>query len=174
MSLDLTDDKSTLGQVMAWCRQATSHCLNQCWPKPHHKQTQCWHHMASLGPNELTHWGWDKMAAFSQTTLPDAFSWMKMLQFQLKFHWSFFLRVQLTKFQHWFRQWLGADQATSHYLSQWWLDYWRICVTRPQWVNPWQVELILEKTYFHFFDTDMAQEIEIIPCGREVHLYPVY
>ena len=28
-----TDDKSTLVQVMAWCRQATSHYLNQCWPR---------------------------------------------------------------------------------------------------------------------------------------------
>ena len=33
MPLDLTNDKSTLVQVMAWCRQATSHYLNQCWPK---------------------------------------------------------------------------------------------------------------------------------------------
>ena len=33
MSLDLTDDKSTLVQVMAWCRQATSHYLSQCWPR---------------------------------------------------------------------------------------------------------------------------------------------
>ena len=32
MPQDLTDDKSTLVQVMAWCRQATSHYLNQCWP----------------------------------------------------------------------------------------------------------------------------------------------
>ena len=32
MPWDLTDDKSTLVQVMAWCRQATSHYLNQCWP----------------------------------------------------------------------------------------------------------------------------------------------
>ena len=30
--VDLTDDKSTLFQVMAWCRQATSHYLNQCQP----------------------------------------------------------------------------------------------------------------------------------------------
>ena len=28
---DLTDDKSTLVQVMAWCRQAASHYLSQCW-----------------------------------------------------------------------------------------------------------------------------------------------
>ena len=33
MSLDLTDDKSTLVQVMAWCRQATSHYMSQCWPR---------------------------------------------------------------------------------------------------------------------------------------------
>ena len=33
MSLNLTDDKSTLVQVMAWCRQATSHYLSQCWPR---------------------------------------------------------------------------------------------------------------------------------------------
>ena len=33
MPLDLTDDKSTLVQVMAWCRQATSHYLSQWWPR---------------------------------------------------------------------------------------------------------------------------------------------
>ena len=32
MPWDLTDDKSTLVQVMAWCLQATSHYLSQCWP----------------------------------------------------------------------------------------------------------------------------------------------
>ena len=31
MLLGLTDDKSTLVQVMAWCRQAASHYLSQCW-----------------------------------------------------------------------------------------------------------------------------------------------
>ena len=33
MPMDLTDGKSTLVQVMAWCRQATSHYLSQCWPR---------------------------------------------------------------------------------------------------------------------------------------------
>ena len=74
----------------------------------------------------LTHWGRDTMDAISQTTFANAFSWMKMFKFLLKFHWSLFLRAQLTIFQHWFRWWLGADQATSHYLNQWWLNYWRI------------------------------------------------
>ena len=50
----------------------------------------------------LTHWGRDKMAAFSQTTLSNAFSWMKILEFRLKIHLSLFLMVLLTIFQHWF------------------------------------------------------------------------
>ena len=33
MPMDLTDGKSTLVQVMVWCSQATSHYLNQCWPR---------------------------------------------------------------------------------------------------------------------------------------------
>ena len=31
MPQDLTDDRSTLFQIMAWDRQATSHYLGQCW-----------------------------------------------------------------------------------------------------------------------------------------------
>ena len=30
-------------------------------------------------------------------------SWMKMQEFCLRFHWSLFLRFELTIFQHWFR-----------------------------------------------------------------------
>ena len=50
----------------------------------------------------LTHLPLDKMAAISQTTFSNAFSWMKMLEFPFKFHWSLFLRVQLTISEHWF------------------------------------------------------------------------
>ena len=74
----------------------------------------------------LTHWGQDKMAAIFQTMFSNAFSWMRILVFWLKFHWSLFPRVQLTIFQHWFRKWLGVGQATSHCLNQWWLVDWQI------------------------------------------------
>ena len=37
----LTDHSSTSVKVMAWCRQAISHYLNQCWPR-------------SLLPNDVT------------------------------------------------------------------------------------------------------------------------
>ena len=53
--------------------------------------------------DQLTHCGRDKMAAIFQTTFSNAFSWMKMYKFRLKFHWSLFPRVQLTTFQYWFR-----------------------------------------------------------------------
>ena len=33
MPQDFTVDESTLVQVMAWCHQATSHYLGQCWPR---------------------------------------------------------------------------------------------------------------------------------------------
>ena len=51
----------------------------------------------------LTHWGRDKMAAIFQTMFSNAFSWMKMHELRLRFHWRLFRRVQLTIFQHWFR-----------------------------------------------------------------------
>ena len=49
MSLDFTDDQSTLVQVMAWCHQATSHYLHQCWPR-------------SLSPYGITRPQWVKIS----------------------------------------------------------------------------------------------------------------
>ena len=64
-----------------------------------------------FGMCPLTQWGGDKMAAISQTIFSNALSWIKMFEFRLKFHWSLFLRVQLTIFI---------------YLNQLWLDCRRI------------------------------------------------
>ena len=50
MPLDLTDDKSTLVQVLAWCRKATSHYLSQCW-------------LRSMLPNGVTRPQWVKESA---------------------------------------------------------------------------------------------------------------
>ena len=58
MPLDLTYDKSKLVQVMAWCRQATSHYLS--WANV--VLNPC-RHMTSIGYNELREstlsWHWD-------------------------------------------------------------------------------------------------------------------
>ena len=66
-----------------------------------------------------THWGRDKIFIISQTTFSNAFSWVKMYELCLIFHWGWLLRFQLTIFQHWFWLWLGADQVKSHFLNQW-------------------------------------------------------
>ena len=88
------------------------------------------------------------MAAAFQTTFSNAFSWMKIASFWWKFHWNLFPRVHLTIFQHWFREWLGACQATSHYLNQWCLILMtHICVTRPQWVNGEKIFLFVFLTF---------------------------
>ena len=47
--LGWTDDKSTLVQVMAWCWQATSHYLSQCWPR----MVDLCRRRAPLGHNKL-------------------------------------------------------------------------------------------------------------------------
>ena len=59
-------------------------------------------------------------------TFSNAFYWMEIFEFWIKFHWTLFLGFQLTIFKHWFSQYRGAGQATNHYLNQWWLVYRRI------------------------------------------------
>ena len=44
-----------------------------------------------------------QMAAIFQTTFSNAFSWMKIYQFRLRFHWSLLPRVKLTIIHSWFR-----------------------------------------------------------------------
>ena len=77
-----------------------------------HRETTNWLTLAALavmvtGPTfcwlKLTYWGRYKMALVFQTTFSNVFFFMKMHEFRLRFHWSLFLRVQLTIFQHWFR-----------------------------------------------------------------------
>ena len=64
-------------------------------------------------------------------------SWMKTFDFHIKFHWSMFLRVQLIICQHWFRWWLGTQQATIHYLIQQWPSSGSspMHITWPHWVK---------------------------------------
>ena len=44
-----------------------------------------------------------QMAAISQTTFSQAFSWMKIHESRWRVHWRSFLRFELNIFQHWFR-----------------------------------------------------------------------
>ena len=116
MPLDCTDDKSALVQVMAWCRQATSHYLSQCWPR-------------SMLPNGVTRPQWvkpdDDMAPVGTKAHAEAkwniqTAFIRVSSWQLTLH---FMRII--------------------YIMQWSRDFWkmtshfRIITTFPsgQWVN---------------------------------------
>ena len=88
-----------------WQSLNTSPTMNAIWqPLGLYKETaKEWKEGQRNWQTVSTHLPLDKMAASSQTIFSDAFSWMKNFVFWLKFHWSLFLRVQLTITQHWFR-----------------------------------------------------------------------
>ena len=76
----------------------------------------------------LSHWGRDKMAAVSQTTLSKAFSWMKMFVPKGPINNS----PALVQIMAW-RQ--SGDKPLSEPMMVCLLAH--ICVTRPQWVKTW-------------------------------------
>ena len=94
MSLDFTDDQSTLVQVMAWCHQATSHYLSQCW-------------LSSLSPYGVAR----PQCVNTLRPRPNGCHFANIFKliflyiivvFRYKFPWRLVLKVQLTMSQHWF------------------------------------------------------------------------
>ena len=82
----------SVGQTGSWCPQVnfylwnTSQCTRMHWNDAlHNCQWRC--SCKGCQRESLTHWSRDKMAAISQTTFSNAFSWMKMYEF--RFHWDF-------------------------------------------------------------------------------------
>ena len=89
MPLNLTDDKSTLVQVMAWCRQATSHYLSQCWPR-------------SMSPYAITRPQWVKyLLGLTHCDLVTPYR-----DTNLKQHW---LRYWLIAWWHQANSWTNVD-----------------------------------------------------------------
>ena len=121
-----------------------------------------------------------------QTTFWNGFSSMEMYEFRLRFHWSLFPWVQLIIFQHWFRKWVSAGQATRHYRKQWWPNsLTQICFTQPQWDNSislyihnviiisWLSDYVVDDFVTVYVDKNMACTIIKIHCGI-VTSYGVY
>ena len=76
---------------------------------------------------------------------------MKIISFQFKFYWNMFPVIQLSICTHWFRKWLGAEWATSHYLDQRWPSLlMHTCVTRPQWVNESHLRKKFSSDHSHY------------------------
>ena len=83
----------------------------------------------------LTHWGRDKMDAISKTTLSNAFSWMKMLEFRLKIQ-KFVPKGPINKIPA-LVQIMAWRRPGDKPLSEPMLVNFptHICVSWPQWVN---------------------------------------
>ena len=90
------------------------------------------------GPMSLPHWGRDKMDAISQTTLSNAFSWLKMLDVRISINISLKYVPRglinnipaLIQIMAWRRP---GDKPLSEPMVVILLTH--ICVTRPQWVH---------------------------------------
>ena len=93
--------------------------------------------------DSLTHWGRDKMAAVSQTTLSIAFSWMKMFEFKsLKFvpEGPINFIPALVQIMAWRRP---GDKPLSELMMVSLLTH--ICVIRPQWVNKTMIWYVFQR-----------------------------
>ena len=101
---------------------------------------------------ELTHWGRDNMAAISQTTFSNAFSWMKNAWISLKISLKFVPNVRidnipaLVQIMAWRRP---GEKPLSEPMMVSLLMH--ICVTRPQWVNSNFEEVWLNQSGLHSF-----------------------
>ena len=83
-----------------------------------------------------THWGRDKMVLITQSIFSSAFSWTKMYEYCLRFHWNFSPKVRikdipaLVQIMAW-RQ--PGDKPLSEPIMVILLTH--ICIPRPQWLN---------------------------------------
>ena len=99
----------------------------------------------------LTHWGRDKMAAISQTTLSNAFSSMKMLRVSIEISLKFVPNgpinniTALVKIMAWRRP---GDKPLSEPMMI--RLPTPICVTRPQWVKITSLIGYLKKASNHY------------------------
>ena len=116
MPLDLTDDVSTLAQVMACCLTAPSHHLNQCWPiisevKWHSYSGNFLNHQPSITKIHL------KITCLKfYSNFPGA---NELIQSVPSTHGGQVLYRYLSKLDHhWFMQRLGALSVPSLYLNQ--------------------------------------------------------
>ena len=106
MTLDLTYDKSTLVQVMAWCCQAPNHYLSQCWPRylsPYGVPRLQWVNSLALG-----RFGWNFRLVI--------FRLQSRINIYIYIYWVFPVerpsgecqKTLLMINQHWFMWWVGA------------------------------------------------------------------
>ena len=123
----------------------------------------------------LANWGRDKMAAFSQTTLSNAFSWMKQLEFikiSLKFVPKGLVNntPALVLIMTWRRP---GDKPLSEPMIVSLPTH--ICVTRPQWVNVLDIHQLYEYNVgllvYKYHQDMLPLVMDIFVRNSDVHDY---
>ena len=85
--------------------------------------------LAACSHFDLTLGDHDEMAATLQMTFSNSFSFLKILYFD----WNF--AEICSQESYWYVR-LGSEQATCHYLNQWWSSLLRhTCIPQAWWVN---------------------------------------
>ena len=163
MPLDLTYDKSTLVQVMAWCRQATSHYLSQCWPRslspygiirPQVKSLT--HTIAQMSGNKTSHqkYGW---IAHSDPLGPDLISKTKQREMQLCAYFTYWLLVM----PH------GNKELGWHRFMLWLVAWWYQAIT---WTNVDFSSVRLHRMHHKIIWCEKLK-IFVIKCIRKLHFW---
>ena len=107
MPLDLTD-KSTVVEIISWCRQVPSHYLSQCSP-------------SSISPCGVTRPQWINVRIRNSKTLKNAYAPTNLLKYTMGLQTYFqFLSEEYhcnTVFFKLCRQWTLTDLKVSHKIS---------------------------------------------------------
>ena len=167
MPQDLTDDKSKFVQVMAWCHQAASHYLSQCWPR-------------SMLPNGVTRPQWVNTLRLTQNGFhveDDIFrcislNWNSWISNKLS---STYAILSLTDNEPALVQVL-ARHRTGHYLDRSWpKSIMPYGVTRPRvMLNYLRIKKKIFTIYFlyHISKAMMWHIVENFPPQRQSPIYP--
>ena len=172
-SHDLSDDESTLVQIMAWCSLATSHYLNQCWPRsllpygvtwpqwvnPAYPRV-CWrwnipralsqYHACwcpgSLRRQTISSLGIDSVSQMGPVFCKKAFKVPIPSVLRDDRKWKYiFLQYHI-----WFRQYrFGACLVPSKYVSN--MTYWHLDHRNKHWCKLTWIEIILHNVYLTVF-----------------------
>ena len=129
---------------------------DDCNPSVKINKITIWTWYAPFAVN-LRHWCRDPLAAISELTFSNVFLKQNSRN-SIKVSMKLVPKGLNNNIQHWFRWWLGAGHATSHYLNQWWSVYRRIYASLGFYVlKYWTIFPCLLNMYINFYITPINQ-----------------
>ena len=86
------------------------------------------------------------------------------LQILIQISLKFVTKGPINSIQHWFREWLDADQVTSHYLNQWWLVYLCIYMHHLALMSLYEIVIQILKCVVLVWKKDVSRISQICTC----------